>query len=121
MYSSDGARMIPEPRCAPPSSRGAAVNFGSSDSATFMRKVAEPTRSRSMRARNSAGRSASASSLRIQQFGADVRGDRVALDHAAVFELDAGGATAFDDDAFYRRIGFESDSEAARFGWPWPA
>ena len=39
-------------------------NEGSSDSATFMRKVAEPTRSRSMRARSSAGRGASASSRR---------------------------------------------------------
>ena len=92
MYSSDGARMMPEPRCAPPSSRGAAVNFGSSDSATFMRNVAEPTRSRSMRARNSAGSVGIGQQFEVQQLRADVRGDRLALDHAAILELDAGGA-----------------------------
>ena len=70
----------------------ARVKRGSSDSATFMRKVAEPKRKRSMCARKSGGRSVGAEHREEQQLRPDVGGDRRGLEHAAVLELDAGGA-----------------------------
>ena len=59
----------------------------------------------------SAGRSASASSLRNSGFGPDIRRDRAGLDDAAVLQFDSRGASARRDDARHRRVGFERDPE----------
>ena len=49
-----------------------AAKSGSSDSATFMRKVPEPQRQRSMRSRNSAGSAAGLEQLQVQQLRVEV-------------------------------------------------
>ena len=61
--------MMPELRCVSPARERRALKRGSSESATFMRNEADPTRQRSICARKSSGRSSGWSRPRKRGFG----------------------------------------------------
>ena len=100
---------------------GSAVNRGSSDSATFMRKVPEPQRQLLHAARgNPPAAPPLGTSARIQQLRIDVGGDRVGAHRLAGVEDDAGGAAAVDDHLAHRGVGLDLDACARAPPSPWP-
>jgi hypothetical protein len=108
--ASDGATRMPEVWCAA-AAAGQRVKLGSSDSATFMRKVAEPHFQRAMRAEIQRQVGGGTEHREEQQLRIDVGRDGARLTRA-VLEHDAGRARPLLDD--HSRTGASFDVHAAR-------
>ncbi len=78
MYASDGAITMPLPWCGIGVRPGRHAKSGSSDSATFMRKVPEPQRYATTRARKSSGRCSGATRCSNSSFGLTLATTRTA-------------------------------------------
>ena len=103
--------MMPAVRWSPGS--GSAVKRGSSDKATFIRKVADSLAQCAIRRAGSASTAPSGSSSREQQLGMDARDHRLGAIRLAAGD-GARRPAAFDDDLVDRRVEDDLDARLAR-------